>query len=229
MGGLDGLVNNAGNNFWHSVAGATYEQIQACFMLNFYAAWAVSQEVYPALKAAGGGMVVNMASIHVSRTGAGVFPYNVSKSMLSSLTQSMALEWAADNIQAVAIAPGLIMTPLADAYFNQFDDPRAAQRQMERHYPLQRSGTPEDIGRADCLSAQSPVCVYHRRNHRGRWRAERAGAIARLSAGGKAAPYGTRQPRFRTVANARHFGKSAASRVPSGRVQKRLPVGERAI
>jgi NAD(P)-dependent dehydrogenase (short-subunit alcohol dehydrogenase family) len=146
LGGLDGLVNNAGNNFWHSIVGASYAQIQTCFQLNFYAAWAISQEAYPALKAAGGGMVVNLASIHGTRTSPGVFPYNVSKAMMSAMTQSMALEWAGDNIQAVAIAPGLIMTPLADLYFNQFDDPVAAQRQMERHYPLQRSGKPEDIG-----------------------------------------------------------------------------------
>ena len=159
LGGLDGLVNNAGNNFWHGVVGATYEQIQRCFMLNFYAAWAVSQEAYPALKAAGGGMVVNLSSIHATRTAPGVFPYNVSKAMMSSMTASMALEWGADNIQAVAIAPGLIMTPLADAFFNTFSDPLAAQRQMERHYPLQRSGRPEDIG-AMIVFLLSRQCLF---------------------------------------------------------------------
>jgi NAD(P)-dependent dehydrogenase (short-subunit alcohol dehydrogenase family) len=146
LGGLDGLVNNAGTNFFQSLLGATYESIQQCFLLNFYSAWAISQEAHPALKAAGGGMIVNLASIHAQRTGAGVFPYNVSKAMMSSMTQSMAVEWGVDNIQAVAIAPALILTPLANAYFDQFDDPAAVRLSMEKSYPLQRAGRPEDIG-----------------------------------------------------------------------------------
>ena len=146
LGGLDGLVNNAGTNFFHGLLGASFESIQQCLMLNFYAAWAISQEAHSALKAAGGGMVVNMASIHAERTSAGVFPYNVSKAMISAMTQSMALEWGPDHIQAVAIAPGLIMTPLAEAYFAQFDDPGAVRHSRERSYPLLRAGRPEDIG-----------------------------------------------------------------------------------
>ncbi len=146
LGGLDGLVNNAGTNFFHGLLGASYESIQQCLMLNFYAAWAISQEAHSALKAAGGGIIVNLASIHAQRTGAGVFPYNVSKAMMAAMTQSMALEWGADQIQAVAIAPALILTPLADAYFAQFDDPGAVQSSMERSYPLKHAGRPEDIG-----------------------------------------------------------------------------------
>lgn len=145
LDGLDGLVNNAGNNFWHSVNGATYESIQNCFHLNFYAPWAISQEAHPALKAAGGGMVVNMASIHAQRTAATIFPYNVSKAMMVAMTQSMAIEWGPDNIQAVAIAPALIKTPLADAYLAQFDDPNAELARMETHYPIGRSGTADDV------------------------------------------------------------------------------------
>ena len=146
LGGLDGLVNNAGTNFFQSLLGASYESIQQCLMLNFYAAWAISQEAYPPLKAAGGGVIVNLASIHAQRTGAGVFPYNVSKAMIAAMTQSMALEWGPDQIQAVAIAPALILTPLATSYFDQFDDPSAIQTSMEQSYPLKRAGSPEDVG-----------------------------------------------------------------------------------
>jgi NAD(P)-dependent dehydrogenase (short-subunit alcohol dehydrogenase family) len=145
LGGLDGLVNNAGTNFLYGVAGATFEDIQRCFALNFYAAWALSQEAYPALKAAGGGMIVNMASIHAERTNPGFFPYNASKAAIVSLTKAIALEWAADNIRAIAIAPALTLTPLADAYFRDFGDPAAEQRRLEAHYPLKRSGRSEDV------------------------------------------------------------------------------------
>src|SRR5207249_1821327 len=43
LGGLDGIANNAGNNFFHGVAGASYEDIQRCFAIDFYPAWAISQ------------------------------------------------------------------------------------------------------------------------------------------------------------------------------------------
>jgi NAD(P)-dependent dehydrogenase (short-subunit alcohol dehydrogenase family) len=145
LGGLNGLVNNAGTNFLYGVAGATYEDIQRCFALNFYPAWALSQEAYPALKAAGGGAIVNMASIHAERTKPGFFPYNASKAAIVALTKSIAIDWGADNIRAVAIAPALIHTPLADAYFDQFDDPVAVRRRLEANYPLDRSGRPEDV------------------------------------------------------------------------------------
>jgi NAD(P)-dependent dehydrogenase (short-subunit alcohol dehydrogenase family) len=145
LGGLDGLVNNAGANFWTGVNGATYEGIQTCFAVNFYSAWAVSQAAYGALKAAGGGVVVNLASIHAQRTLPGVFPYNVSKAMMVAMTQSMALEWGPDNIRAVAIAPGLIRTGLLDEYLAQHEDPAAELARMEGHYPGGRSGDPEDV------------------------------------------------------------------------------------
>jgi len=146
LGGLDGLVNNAGTNFFHGLLGASFESIQQCLMLNFYAAWAISQEAHSALKSAGGGMIVNLASIHAQRTGPGVFPYNVSKAMMAAMTQSMALEWGPDQIQAVAIAPALILTPLAESYFVQFDDPSAVRASMERSYPGNHAGRAEDVG-----------------------------------------------------------------------------------
>ncbi len=146
LGGVDGLVNNAGTNFWHGVAGASKAEIQHCFDLNFYAGWAISQEAYPALKAAGGGMIVNIASIHGRFTMPGVFPYNVSKAMVIALTTSQSLEWGRDNIQSVAIAPGLIRTALLDEFLEDKEDPEAAIASITTRYPLGRAGRPEDVG-----------------------------------------------------------------------------------
>ena len=145
LGGLDGLVNNAGANFWHGVAGATRQEIEACFSVNFYSAWALAQVAYPALKAAGGGMIVNMSSIHACHTIPGTFPYNVSKSMMIALTKSIAIEWARDNIQSVAIAPGMTMTAAADAFFASHDDPEAVRNHFTGTYPLNRGARVEDI------------------------------------------------------------------------------------
>jgi NAD(P)-dependent dehydrogenase (short-subunit alcohol dehydrogenase family) len=157
LGGVDGLVNNAGANLWHGVAQSTFEQLDHCFRVNFYHAWAISQEVYPHLKAAGGGMIVNLSSVNAERTLPGVFPYNVAKAMLLALTKSIALEWGRDNIRSVAIQPGLTLTALATEYFNKFPDPEAEKARMSSHYPLNRGAQPEEIAAtvAHLLSGQN--------------------------------------------------------------------------
>ena len=145
LGGLDGLVNNAGQNFFHGVATSNYAQIAHCFSLNFFSAWTISQEAYPALKASGGGVIVFMSSIYAQRVLPGVFPYNVSKAALEALTRSIAVEWGPDNIQAVAIAPSMVLTPMADLYLQETKDPRAALNNFKESYPLRRVGRPEEI------------------------------------------------------------------------------------
>jgi NAD(P)-dependent dehydrogenase (short-subunit alcohol dehydrogenase family) len=145
LGGIDAVVNNAGTNFFHGVLGATEQDVARCFAVDFYPAWAISREAHPYLVEAGGGVIVNVASAHAERTNAGAFPYNAAKAALVALTKSQAVEWGAAGIQAVAIAPALILTPLADAYFETFADPDAERARLERRYPLKRAGRPEDV------------------------------------------------------------------------------------
>jgi NAD(P)-dependent dehydrogenase (short-subunit alcohol dehydrogenase family) len=145
LGGLDGLVNNAGTNFNHGVLGATAVQIDRCFRVNFYSAWAMAQAAHPYLKAAGRGVVVNISSIHATQTMPGAFPYNASKAAMSALTQSMAIEWAADNILSVAIAPGWTLTPLNIRAFDHTPDPDAERRRIDEAHLLGRMANPEDI------------------------------------------------------------------------------------
>lgn len=144
LGGLDGVVNNAGANFFHGVLGSSEADIARCFALDFYPAWAIAKEAHSALKAARG-VVVNIASIHAERTEVGAFPYNAAKSALVALTRSIALEWGGDGIRAVAIAPALIITPLAERYFAEFADPAAERARLAAHHPLGRAGTPDEV------------------------------------------------------------------------------------
>ena len=144
LGGLDGLVNNAGANFFRGVLGADREDIERCFAVDFYPAWAISQEAHAAL-AASRGVVVTVSSIHARRTSPGSFPYNAAKAALVALSQSLALEWASEGVRSVAVAPALILSPLAEAYFEGFSDPAAERSRLEAHYPGGQAGTPEDV------------------------------------------------------------------------------------
>ncbi|MBV9280714.1 MAG: SDR family oxidoreductase, partial [Chloroflexi bacterium] len=145
LGGLNALVNNAGTDFYRGVAASTREDIEAALGLNFYHAWALSQEAYPALKEAGGGMVVNIASTHAERTNPGTFPYNMSKAALVALTKSLAIEWGRDNIRAVAVAPALVYVPPIETYLNSLPDRAAVTSLWESRYPLGRGGQPDEV------------------------------------------------------------------------------------
>jgi NAD(P)-dependent dehydrogenase (short-subunit alcohol dehydrogenase family) len=145
LGGLDGVVNNAGANFFHGVLASSEADIARCFSLDFYPAWAICQEAYPALKSTGRGIVINIASIHAERTEPGAFPYNAAKAALIALTRSLALEWGPDGIRAVAIAPALIITPLAEQYFSQFADPGSERARLAAQHPLGRAGTADEV------------------------------------------------------------------------------------
>jgi 2-deoxy-D-gluconate 3-dehydrogenase len=79
---------------------------------NLTGAFLCSKAVYPAMKAAGGGKIINIGSM-MSLFGASFAPaYAASKGGIVQLTRSCACAWAADNIQANAILPGWIDTDL---------------------------------------------------------------------------------------------------------------------
>lgn len=145
LGGLDGLVNNAGTNFMYGVTDVTQAQIDRCFHVNFYSAWAVAQTAYEALKASAHGVVVNMSSIHTVQTTPGAFPYNASKAALSALTKSMAIDWAKDGILSVAVAPGWVLTPLNEKMFEEADNPHAERDRIEEGHMLGHMARPESI------------------------------------------------------------------------------------
>lgn len=144
LGGIDALVNSAGTNFFRGVLEAKRADIARCLDVDFYPAWALSNLLFPALKASGG-IVLNVASVHAQRTQPGSFPYNAAKAALVALTQAQALDWGPDGVRAVAIAPGLIDTPLAGAWFQEQPDPQGERARQANHHPVGRIGRPEDV------------------------------------------------------------------------------------
>ncbi|OZJ06503.1 hypothetical protein BZG36_00634 [Bifiguratus adelaidae] len=150
FGGIDGIVNNAGTNFFQGVLDSSYESIQHCFAVDFYPFWAICQEAHKYLKEAGGGIIVNLSSVHATKTAPGSFPYNAAKAAIVGLTRSVALEMGPDNIQCVALEPAMIETPLADRWFNTFSDPDYCRKRLRNHYPVNRFGTSEDVASTAC-------------------------------------------------------------------------------
>jgi 2-dehydro-3-deoxy-D-gluconate 5-dehydrogenase len=112
FGRIDILVNNAGINVRKPPHVLSLEEWDSVIKTNLTSAFLCSQAVHPAMKAAGGGKIINIGSM-MSIFGASFAPaYAASKGGIVQFTRSCAVAWAPDNIQANAILPGWIDTDL---------------------------------------------------------------------------------------------------------------------
>jgi 2-deoxy-D-gluconate 3-dehydrogenase len=112
LGRIDILVNNAGITVRKPPHLLDIEEWDSVIKTNLTSAFLCSQAAYPAMKAAGGGKIINIGSM-MSIFGASFAPaYAASKGGIVQFTRSCACAWAADNIQANAVLPGWIDTDL---------------------------------------------------------------------------------------------------------------------
>ena len=121
LGRIDILVNNAGINIRKTPQALDIEEWDSVIRTNLTSAFLCSQAVYPAMKAAGGGKIINIGSM-MSIFGASFAPaYGASKGGIVQFTRSCACAWAADNIQVNAVLPGWIDTDLTRRAREQID------------------------------------------------------------------------------------------------------------
>lgn len=142
------LVNNAGIGVYTPVHETTLEAWERCLRVNLTGPFLCSKYALPHIKAAGGGAIVNIASVHAYQNVGGTAPYAASKGGLAALTRVMAIDYAKDNIRVNAICPGWIYTPLIEGIFKASGDFETTRRQVTQRQLLGRLGTPEDIGHA---------------------------------------------------------------------------------
>ncbi|MGN6083334.1 SDR family NAD(P)-dependent oxidoreductase [Trinickia sp.] len=156
LGGLDGLINNAGGMLGRiKTVDMPPGHFDRVVDLNARSVWDATLAAHPFLKQTGG-YVVNTSSI-AARTGggAGAVLYAATKSFVSSLTRGHAKEFVADGIRVNAVAPGLIQTPFHDKYTPP--DILAAQAAA---IPMGRAGLPEECVGAFLFLASPTLSGY---------------------------------------------------------------------
>lgn len=150
---IDILFNNAGINIRKPPHEMTLEEWRSVMDINLTSAFLLSKAVYPSMKAAGGGKIVNIGSM-TSIFGAGFAPaYATSKGGIVQLTKSQAIAWAADNIQVNAILPGWFETDLTRKARQEIT---GLHERVLARIPTGRWGIPDDMsGTAIWLAAKA--------------------------------------------------------------------------
>lgn len=144
FGRLDILVNNAGGSPATDAATASPRFFDSILKLNLQAPMYMAQAAYPHMVAAGGGNVINIASVSGARPSPGTAAYGAAKAGLLNLTQSLAQEWGPQQIRVNAIIAGLMQTENAEATYGDAE----AQAAVGKSMPLQRMGTGDDLAGA---------------------------------------------------------------------------------
>ena len=163
LGGIDILVNNAGIFNMASLDKISVEDYRRQYDVNVGGTIFTSKAVAPIMKKRGGS-IINFASQAGRRGEPNISVYCSTKAAVISITQSLALELAADNIRVNAIAPGVVDTPMwdvVDAQFAEYENKPLGQKKREvgNAVPLGRMGQPNDI--ADpCVFLASDAARY---------------------------------------------------------------------
>lgn len=131
---LDLLVNNASAFEPRAFGDTDLAHWDAMLAINLRAPFLLARDLLPKL---GGGTVVNLCDIGADRPLVGYTAYSVSKAGLVMLTRSMAVELA-PRVRTVGIAPGQVAWP------EDYSDAKRAA--LRKRIPMDRVGTPEDVG-----------------------------------------------------------------------------------
>ncbi|MGE0297021.1 SDR family NAD(P)-dependent oxidoreductase [Pseudonocardia sp.] len=146
-GRLDVLVNNAAIDLQGSITTGTEDDWDRCFAVNVKGVFLCSRAAVPHLTAAGGGSIVNHASVAGLVGVRNLAAYCASKGAVISLTRAMALDLAPAGIRVNAICPGAVLTGMMEDLMRARGggDLAAGMAETLAKYPIGRLGRPEDI------------------------------------------------------------------------------------
>lgn len=149
FGGIDIVFNNAGmphrpipvEDFEESL----WDRIYA---VNVKAIFLMAKYVFPVMKAAGRGNIINLASVSGIRPREGSCAYSTSKAAAIHLTKELALEGAKNNIRVNCINPVAVNTPMFAGFMPEGTTLDESRKMLRATVPLGRLAEPEDIAYA---------------------------------------------------------------------------------
>ncbi|MEO0996591.1 MAG: SDR family oxidoreductase [Pseudomonadota bacterium] len=147
-GGLDSLVNNAGNMYRGPLETLDEQELLNIFHVNVVGGMMLTGLSVQELEKRNGA-VVFIASIHNRRVFPGASPYAATKAAVESLTRSLAAELGPRGIRVNCVAPGAVLTEINQrAGLMTDDEARERLESMAGMHPLGRIGNEEEIAEA---------------------------------------------------------------------------------
>ena len=160
IGALDVLFNCAGRVPHGTLLDCELADWEETLSLNVTAMYRMIRAFLPAMLAAGGGSIINMASVVSSvKAAPNRCAYGASKAAVIGLSKSVALDYAAQGIRCNAVCPGAVETPSFNERFGTSSDSSAARKAFTALHPIGRIGTPAEIA-ALCVHLGSDESSY---------------------------------------------------------------------
>ena len=145
--GLHILVNNAGIAHVGRLDTTSDEDFARVFAVNVQGAFVCARAAVRHMLTAGGGVILNLASIAALVGLEDRFAYSMSKGALLSMTRSIAVDYLKHGIRCNAICPARIHTPFVDAFIAKNYPGKEAEmfEKLAKSQPMGRMGTPEEV------------------------------------------------------------------------------------
>jgi NAD(P)-dependent dehydrogenase (short-subunit alcohol dehydrogenase family) len=137
LGGLDGLVNNAGVNAYFDAVEMDENDWESVFAVDLKAPWLLAKAALPTLVERRGA-IVNISSLQAHLTIRGFFPYAAAKAGLEGLTRSLALDYAPHGVRVNAVAPGYTDSYLLQEWLDRQPEPERALAGIHAATPIGR-------------------------------------------------------------------------------------------
>jgi NAD(P)-dependent dehydrogenase (short-subunit alcohol dehydrogenase family) len=141
-GPITGLINNAGVHIGGAIATLSTADFEKIMGLNATAVMVAAREVYPLLREHGG-IIINIGSFFDKLGVPDNLAYCASKAAVAAMTRCMAVEWAADGIRVINVAPGYIETDLNRDYLSR----EKVRAWMKQRIPVGGPGKAEDVAK----------------------------------------------------------------------------------
>lgn len=146
-GGIHVLINNAGISHIGNVENTEEEDFDRVYEVNVKGSFLITKKVIPKMKAAGGGAILNMASVAATMGLPDRFAYSMTKGAMLSMTLSIARDYVADGIRCNCLSPGRVHTPFVDGFLakNYPGQEKEMFAKLAATQPIGRMAEPKEI------------------------------------------------------------------------------------
>ena len=156
LGHVDVLINNAAIQAQGDLDSCSPELFDLAYAVNIRAPYLLARACVPGMRAAGGGAIINIASVHATAPGPQRLAYATTKTALLGMSRALAVDLGADNIRVNALSPGATLTgQLHSAWDRQSAGGVDVMAHAVRQHPLGRIAEVADIAEAALYLAET--------------------------------------------------------------------------